>query len=59
MIADPGPTGSQKLRAYSKGKTTPPQAVGEKFFNENLKPNLPPGVVPDLRYYELHAVFTR
>jgi len=30
-----------------------------KFFNEKLKPNLPPGVVPDLSYYELHAAFNR
>jgi hypothetical protein len=35
------------------------EADSEKFFNENLKPNLPPGVVPDLKYYELHAGFTR
>src|ERR1035438_10811862 len=24
------------------------EADSQKFFNENLKPNLPPGVVPDL-----------
>jgi len=35
------------------------EADSQKFFNENLKPNLPPGVVPDMRYYELHAGFTR
>ena len=35
------------------------EANSQKFFNENLKPNLPPGVVPDLTYYELHAGFTR
>ena len=35
------------------------EADSQKFFNENLKPNLPPGVVPDLRYYEIHAAFTR
>jgi len=35
------------------------RADSEKFFNENLKPNLPPGVVPDLTYYKLHAAFTR
>jgi hypothetical protein len=35
------------------------EADSQKFFNENLKPNLPPGVVPDLTYYELHAAFTR
>jgi hypothetical protein len=35
------------------------EADQQKFFNENLKPNLPPGLVPDLTYYELHAAFTR
>ena len=35
------------------------KADSQKFFNENLKPNLPHGVVPDLTYYELHAAFTR
>jgi hypothetical protein len=35
------------------------EADSQKFFNENLKPNLPPGVVPDLAYYELRAAFAR
>jgi hypothetical protein len=35
------------------------EAESRKFFNDNLKPNLPPGVLPDLTYYELHAAFTR
>jgi hypothetical protein len=35
------------------------EADSQKFFNENLKPNLPPGVVPDLTYSELHAAFMR
>jgi hypothetical protein len=34
------------------------EADSQKFFTENLKPNLPQ-VVPDLTYYELHAAFTR
>ena len=34
------------------------EADQQKFFNENLKPNLPPGVVPDRTYHELHAAFT-
>ncbi|MGO9559942.1 MAG: hypothetical protein ACLPYW_12780 [Acidimicrobiales bacterium] len=29
------------------------------FFDENLKANLPPGLVPDLTYSKLHAGFTR
>jgi hypothetical protein len=35
------------------------EADSQRFFDENLKPNLPPGVVPDSTYYELHAAFTR
>ena len=35
------------------------EADSRKFFNDILKPNLPPGVVPDSTYYELHAAFTR
>jgi len=35
------------------------EADSQKFFNENLKPNLPHGVVPDLTYFELYAAFTR
>jgi hypothetical protein len=31
----------------------------KQFFEENLKENLPPGLVPDLTYYELHAGFAR
>jgi hypothetical protein len=30
-----------------------------KFFNEHLEPNLPPGLEPDLTYYELQVAFTR
>ncbi len=35
------------------------EADSRKFFEENLKPNLPPGVVPAVTYYDLHAAFTR
>ena len=35
------------------------EADSQRFLNENLKPNLPPGVVPDLTYFELYAAFTR
>jgi hypothetical protein len=35
------------------------EADQRKFFDENLKANLPPGLVPDLTYNELHAGFTR
>jgi hypothetical protein len=35
------------------------EADSRNFFNENLKPNLPPELVPESSYHELHAVFTR
>jgi len=35
------------------------EADQQKFFNDNLKPSLPPGLVPDLICSELHAAFTR
>lgn len=30
----------------------------EHWFNENVKPNLPPDVVPDRRFSALHTAFT-
>ena len=35
------------------------EADQKKFFDKYLKANLPPGLVPDLTYSELHAGFTR
>jgi hypothetical protein len=35
------------------------EADSQNFFNENLKPILPPGAVPNSTYYVLHAAFTR
>jgi hypothetical protein len=32
---------------------------GQKWFDENVKPNLPPEIVPDRRYYPLHAAITK
>jgi hypothetical protein len=45
--------------SHAGGPSPAGEADSQKFFEENLKPNLPPGVVPDLTYYELHAAFTR
>jgi hypothetical protein len=50
----PSPAGGMRMIEIWESETD-----SQKFFNENLKPNLPPGVVPDLTYYELHAAFTR
>ena len=31
----------------------------EKFFDENVKPNVAPDVTPERRYYPLHTVITK
>ncbi|MGA3123538.1 MAG: hypothetical protein ABSF69_22440 [Polyangiaceae bacterium] len=50
----PSPAGGTRIVEIWESK-----ADQQKFFNENLKPHLPPGLVPDLTYYELHAELTR
>ena len=32
---------------------------GTKWFDESVKPNLPPGIIPDRKYYPLYAAFTK
>lgn len=32
---------------------------GRTWFEDNVKPNLPPDVVPDRQYFPLHTVFTK
>jgi hypothetical protein len=29
------------------------------WFEVNVRPNLPPGIVPDRRFYPLHSAFTK
>lgn len=31
---------------------------GQRWFDENVKPNLPPDIVPDRTYHPLHSAFT-
>jgi hypothetical protein len=31
----------------------------QAWFEENVKPNLPPGIVPDRQFYPLHTAFTK
>ena len=31
----------------------------QSWFDENVKPNLPPGIVPDRTYRPLHSAFTK
>ncbi len=32
---------------------------GQKWFDENVKPNLPPDIIPDRTYHPLHTVVTK
>ena len=31
----------------------------ESWFNANVKPNLPPGIVPNRQYHPLHTAFAK
>jgi len=31
---------------------------GQNWFDHNIRPNLPPGVKPNQRYYPLHTAIT-
>ena len=50
----PSPAGGMRIIEVWESR-----ADQQKFFDENLKSQLPPGLVPDLKYHELHAAFTR
>ena len=32
---------------------------GQSWFDRNIKPNLPPGIVPNQTYYPLHTAVTK
>jgi hypothetical protein len=32
---------------------------GQRWFDENVKPNLPPEIVPNRTYHPLHTAFTK
>ena len=35
------------------------EADSENWFNSGVKPNLPPGVVPDRKYHPIHTAFAK
>ncbi len=35
------------------------EADSQKWFDENVQPNLPPGVVPDRTHHDLYSAFTQ
>jgi hypothetical protein len=50
----PSPAGGTRIVEVWESK-----ADQQRFFDENLKPHLAPGLAPDMKLYELHAAFTR
>jgi hypothetical protein len=50
----PSPAGGMRIIEIWESETDQ-----KNFFDQNLRANLPPGLVPDLTYDELHAGFTR
>ncbi|MGH8994192.1 MAG: antibiotic biosynthesis monooxygenase family protein [Acidimicrobiia bacterium] len=34
------------------------EADAQKWFDDNVKPNLPPEIVPDRSYHPMHTAFT-
>ena len=50
----PSPSGGTRIIEIWESESD-----SRKFFDENLRSSLPPGVAPDLTYYNLHAAFTR
>jgi heme-degrading monooxygenase HmoA len=50
----PGPDGGWRVvEAWES------EAAAENWFNESVKPNLPPEIVPERTFHPLHTAFTR
>lgn len=52
--AGPSPTGGWRVVEVWESEED-----GVNWFDKNVKPNLPPGVVPDRRYSPLHSAFSK
>jgi hypothetical protein len=52
--AGPSPSGGWRVVEVWES-----EADSETWFNDNVKPNLPPGVVPDRQFSPLHSAFTK
>jgi len=52
--AGPSPTGGWRVvEAWESEEDS------AKWFDENVKPNLPPGIVPDRTFHPLHTALTK
>ena len=52
--AGPSPSGGWRVVEVWES-----EADGQTWFDTNVKPNLPPDVVPDRQYYPLHTAYTK
>ena len=52
--AGPSPSGGWRVVEVWES-----EADSEAWFDANVKPNLPPGVVPDRQFSPLHTAFTK
>jgi len=50
----PSPTGGWRMVESWESEED-----SEKFFDENVKPNVRPEIVPERRYYPLHTAITK
>ncbi len=50
----PNPTGGWRVVEVWESEED-----GKKWFDENVKPNLPPDIIPNRQYYPLHTAFTK
>ena len=50
----PSPTGGWRVVEIWES-----EADGQDWFDKNVKPNLPPDIVPDRKYFTLHTAFTK
>ena len=51
-----GPSPSGGWRVVEVWET---QEDSDEWFNNNVKPNLPPGIDPDRKFHPLHTAFTK
>lgn len=50
----PNPTGGWRvIEAWES------EEDGRAWFEENVRPNLPPEIVPDRKYFPLHSIVTK
>jgi len=57
-VSSPTPAGHIRTAGGEWSKLWESEADGQSWFDDNVKPKLPPDVVPIRTYYPLHSAFT-